>query len=214
MTYILSFYVIAIIVVAYFRSNRKASDEMISYKHEGNFGFFTRSFKRADNKKVKREILPGPISMSLKEMNLLYEKQIAENGNIIYRFPIKTIHMNTDVVIVESQRENSIKMMIRNPILIPELMRNPIFEFIGIINYSYEYGDFEMDHRDGEIRLRSSLILHDRRKISTETITNWLNDLFGMMDTTFPGFIAVAFGNAIPSEMWDKIQNAPDPKLN
>ena len=91
---------------------------------------------------------------------------------------------------------------------------NELTEENGMINYDYSAGAFEMDHRDGEIRLRSEIPFYDRYVLSAESISNWLNAIFGTMDYTIPGFIAVAYSNAVPAEIWKNIINAVDPKLN
>lgn len=210
MTFYLITYFTVIIIIAYFNRNKSSEDI-----HKTNTG--DKKSKITPRKMIKSEIsiIPSaPISEALKQLSFHFDVTTTDNGNIIYRFLVSTNQMKTNVIMVDNKTNDLISITIRNPVLIPEVKRNSVFEFIGMINYDYNKGTFEMDHRDGEIRLKSVIPLNNNRELSAESISHWINEVFRMMDLTFSGFIAVAYGNAIPSEIWYKIQNAVDPKLN
>ena len=212
MTFYLTIYFIVIIIIAYLKRSKSSEDLLITNTSD-------KKAKPASRKMIKPEtgisIIPSaPISEALKQLSFHFDVTTTDNGNIIYRFPVSTNQMKTNVIMVDNKTNDLISITIRNPVLIPEVKRSSVFEFIGMINYDYNKGTFEMDHRNGEIRLRSVIPLNNNHELSAESISHWINEVSRMMDLTFSGFIAVAYGSAIPSEIWYKIQNAVDPKLN
>ncbi|MGH9068982.1 MAG: YbjN domain-containing protein [Acidimicrobiales bacterium] len=84
-----------------------------------------------------------------------------------------------------------------DPVPVPAARRPAIAELLTRINYHLPVGNLEMDHEDGEVRMRTSLVLGD-----AELTVDLLRALVGanvmLMDRYLPAIIAVATGNAEP----------------
>ena len=158
--------------------------------------------------------IPSMIAQALEHMEFGFQQSDEETDRILFRFPIQLNHMHTEIVILFNYNNNFISSQIKNPVLVPEGKRNAIFELIGMLNFNFSWGTFEMDHRDGNVRYLSNLPINNPEKLSIENISEWLNDSFRFMDYTFPGFMTVIFGGSLPSDILNKLLNRVDPKLN
>jgi hypothetical protein len=154
------------------------------------------------------------ISVALGDMNIKFNHGMHDHETPVFRFDLPLAEMQSDVVVFMRPSYNVITVLVDNPVFIPKLKRRAIFEFIGMINYDFNLANFEMDHKDGSIRLRNILLMTEPESLSSEKINSWLRNSFEMMDLAFPGFMAISYGNAVPSEVWAKIKSRVDPSLN
>ncbi len=181
-----------------------------SFNPENNINHTLLMKNESENKSDQVSL----IAEALNNMNFSFKEYTEENGNVVYNFPVKTNQMMTSVTVKNRLKEKTISMVITLPVFAPELNRPAVFEFIGMINYGYHIGVFEQDHRDGEIRLRSEIPFNDRFQLTAEKICKWLNDTIGLLDHTFPSFISIAFNNAVPEDIWQRLRDGVNPRLN
>jgi len=154
------------------------------------------------------------ISHALGEMNIKFNFGMHDHETPVFRFGLQLADMQSDVVVFMRPSYNVITVLVENPVFIPKVKRRSIFEFIGLFNYDFNFAKFEMDNENGSLRLRNILLMTEPDSLSSKNISSWLRNSFKIMDLAFPGFMAIAYGNAIPSEVWSKIKGGVDPSLN
>lgn len=154
------------------------------------------------------------ISVALGDMNIKFNYGMHDHETPVFRFGLPLAEFQSDVVVFMRPSYNVITVLVGNPVSIPKLKRRAVYEFIGMINYEFNLANFEMDNKDGSLRLRNILLMTEPDSLSSEKINGWLKNSFEMMNLTFPGFMAISYGNAVPSEVWAKIQSRVDPSLN
>lgn len=87
------------------------------------------------------------------------------------------------------------------PNFVPEHRRAAVLESINRINYQTIYGNFEMDQKDGEIRVRT--VVESDIPISDAMIERALNSNINTASRFFAPLLAVSFGNASPESILD-----------
>lgn len=80
-----------------------------------------------------------------------------------------------------------------------ESKRQAMSEFLTRANYGLPIGTFEMDFSDGEIRFRTSCDLSDVR-LTKSILRNMVYPNLMMVDTYFPGIMAVLYTNTSAEE--------------
>ena len=90
------------------------------------------------------------------------------------------------------------------PVYVPEPKRAMVAEALTRINYSIIYGNLEMDLKDGEIRVRTSV--EGETQMSDGMIERVLNSNLHSSDRYFAPLMAVAFGNAAPDTVLDLVE--------
>lgn len=177
--------------------------------------------KRAGNilsvtKKPNLVDKPGRLSFindALKKNNLDFFVSNGDDGDI-YTFLITTNNLMINVKVFERKMDNSLHMSIKNPILIPELKRRSIYEFLGSFNYFNSLTNFRMNPDEGNVILNSSLLYVPGFKLTADVISEWIRENCNVINRTFPCINAIAFGNAVPSQIWSKYRNGIDSSLN
>lgn len=83
------------------------------------------------------------------------------------------------------------------PITVPATQLQTASEFICRVNYGLLIGHFDIDLDDGEVRYRTSIILHDA-PTNANTIRNVMYPTLMMVDHYFPAFMKVIYGDTKP----------------
>jgi hypothetical protein len=91
------------------------------------------------------------------------------------------------------------------PVKIPKNKYLPIAEFLARANYGLILGNFEMDFRDGEIRYKTSLIVDS--ELSDAVLKRIVYQNLSHIDSYFPGFMKIIYGNISPEEAINQIEN-------
>jgi hypothetical protein len=79
-------------------------------------------------------------------------------------------------------------------------------EYITRANYNLRIGNFELDHRDGELRYKSTMFCGDM--IPTLAVLEHIVDIgFLMWKRYGDGLLAVLFGNAVPAQEIGRIED-------
>ncbi len=195
--YIFISYIIVIILYSIYRSTKKSHSKA---KQKGpDF---------PDDKVAVK------ISKVLDSMNFDYKMITQKTEKIVFTFDMRTNHIYTQCYIVMDPDEMYTTLIIQNPVLIPEAKRMRVFEFLGMINYDSQLGQFKMNNENGVIRLNSGLTFEFIREESVENIAKWFQSSFDLMDQIFPGLMAVGYGNVLPAEMYDRLNGTVDARLN
>ena len=87
------------------------------------------------------------------------------------------------------------------PVFVPELRRAAIAESLTRINHRTVYGNLEMDFKDGEIRVRTTV--EAASGLGNTMIERVMDSNFGTANRFFAPLLAVAFGNAAPDTVLD-----------
>ncbi len=205
MLIIFALFIIAVVIKSLYR-NEERKLKKLAEQHT-----ITPSRTQAS---IKMPGIANNISLALVELKIKFNYGMHDHETPVFRFGLPLAEMQSDVVVFARPSQNIISVLVDNPVFIPKLKRRAIFEFIGMINYDFNLAKFEMDHEDGSLRLRNILLMTEPDSLSSEKISSWLRNSFEMMDLAFPGFMAIAYGNAVPSEVWAKIKSRVDPRLN
>ncbi len=102
------------------------------------------------------------------------------------------------VDVSEGQRGRGLLIYSIYPARVPEGRRAAVAELFARLNYGLSMGNFELDWKDGEIRVRTSMPVADGDFSDLQ-----LEQLFyvnlGMADRHMAGVFGVAFGNVTPA---------------
>ena len=97
------------------------------------------------------------------------------------------------------------------PVYAPEKRRAAALESIARINYSMAVGTFEMDCKDGEIRVRSAA--ESDGQLGDAMIDRAMRSSIDAADRYFAPLAAVAFGNAAPESALELVTKTEDTTL-
>ena len=89
------------------------------------------------------------------------------------------------------------------PVFIPEHRRIAVTESLARINYALTFGNLEMDLKDGEVRVRTTV--ESNGALGDAMIDRVLNSALGVANRYLAPIIAVAFGNAAPDTVLDLV---------
>jgi len=84
---------------------------------------------------------------------------------------------------------------------VPESRRQVISEAIARINYATIFGNFEMDLKDGEVRVRT--VLEGDGFVGEPMIDRAVRKSLDLADQYQAALLAIAFGNASPTDIMD-----------
>jgi len=87
----------------------------------------------------------------------------------------------------------------------PAKLRTAISELVTRINYGLFCGSFEMDWCDGEIRMKTSVLLYGD-DLPDETIHTVVGLNLATVDNFFPAFMKVLYSDATPEEAIEKAE--------
>lgn len=212
MMYFPIIYVITIIIVAYLHRDKKSGHERSSQVHDKKTGKST-GLTTIDTNLSGTDIRSSQIFNALMKRNFQFDVTSNPEGNI-YKFPVDTDHLKIDVKVFERKSDQTLHLAIRNPVLIPALKRKYIYEFIGSFNYFNKLSIFEMSPGEGKVVLKSSLRYRVGNEFTTDNIGEWIIENCKLISKTFPCFNAIAYGNAIPSQIWKNFRDGVDASLN
>lgn len=147
-------------------------------------------------------------------MQIKFLKSEGKKDELIYSFTFITECFIGQTEIDFHPKENFIYFKTTSPVYIPLANRAKVFEFIGMANFKLSSGVFEMDHRDGCFYFRNCLCRNVEGDFTTEIIAEQITRNAKVLEKYFPGFMAVGYGNAIASELIDRIGNSFRPELN
>jgi len=85
------------------------------------------------------------------------------------------------------------------PVVVPEALRPAIAEFIARANFGILIGSFELDFRDGEVRMKTSADVEDTPLVRT-FMKNLLVANLGTADRYFPGLVKVLYAGMTPAD--------------
>lgn len=99
------------------------------------------------------------------------------------------------------------------PVTVPPKKLAVACEFICRVNYVLLIGHFDIDLDDGEVRYKTSMILHDA-PVALNTIRNIMYPNLMMADHYFPAFMKVLYGDADPVDVLDDLDDEFDDDLD
>jgi hypothetical protein len=85
------------------------------------------------------------------------------------------------------------------PTFVPELRRAAVAEAIARINYTVIFGNFEMDLRDGEVRVRT--FVESDLFLGEDMIDRAFRTALDLANQYQAAIMAIAYGNASPSDV-------------
>ena len=83
----------------------------------------------------------------------------------------------------------------------PEQRRQAVSEAIARINYATNFGNFEMDLKDGEVRVRT--VLEGDGFVGEPMIDRAVRKSLDLADQYQAALLAIAFGNSAPKDILD-----------
>lgn len=110
-------------------------------------------------------------------------------GGAIFNFGINAAQGNYNFVF--DVREESGQFLIHgtSPIKIPQDKRDAVAEFLTRANYGIIIGSFDMDLRDGEVRVRVAQHLAHGGVLTKEAVVALFHLALGMLNRYFPGIM-------------------------
>jgi len=84
-------------------------------------------------------------------------------------------------------------------------------ELLSRINFQLNIGCFELDHEDGEIRFRTSVLL-DAADITTAVVVHLLRSNIAIVDHRVKQILAVLYSNTTPADALQPQEEKPAPK--
>lgn len=94
------------------------------------------------------------------------------------------------------------------PLSAPEAKHDAIARFLTLANYGMQFGNFEMDFGDGEIRYKTSLWLGET-PLTEEMIQPMIGVNFTAIDRYMPGIVAVIASEISPEQAIKQVEGAP-----
>ncbi len=119
--------------------------------------------------------------------------QVAEDKQKI-RFGVLLEDQKVDALIVVSEERDFIMCLTVLPVLIPESKRLVIAELLCRANYGLNYGNFEMDFSDGELRCRTTINTDTLEIVPLRQIHILLHSNIHLMGRYIPAIMAVTYG--------------------
>jgi hypothetical protein len=101
-----------------------------------------------------------------------------------------------------------------SPINIPENKRLEVGKLFHMINGISYFGIFEVDFRDGMIRVKTCFIYNSEDYTSDETLKTYLFVGWDLYDRYFPGIMNIVYGNQDAETTFSSLINGINPKLN
>ena len=92
------------------------------------------------------------------------------------------------------------------PTYVPESRRQTVSEALARINYATTFGNFEMDLKDGEVRVRT--VLEGDGFVGEPMIDRAIRKSLDMVDQYQAALLAIAFGNASPQNILEMTERA------
>ena len=94
---------------------------------------------------------------------------------------------------------------------VPEHRRGAMCEAINRINFALRFGNLEMDHEDGQVRVRT--VAYGSQNLSEQVFGGVLRSNINTADRYQGALLAVAFGNAQPETVRDMATRAEESTL-
>ena len=92
------------------------------------------------------------------------------------------------------------------PTFVPEPRRQVVSEAIARINYATTFGNFEMDLKDGEVRVRT--VLEGDGFVGEPMIDRAVRKSLDLADQYQAALLAIAFGNESPQNILEMTERA------
>lgn len=99
------------------------------------------------------------------------------------------------------------------PLNVPEAKRETVSRFLTMANYGMQFGNFEMDWRDGEVRFKTSLWIEDGA-VTEAMIRPLLGVNFTAVDRYMPALVKVIHTDLDPQEAVRQAEADNDGKSN
>ena len=108
--------------------------------------------------------------------------------------------------VVESEGLQQVLVYSIFPIFVPEHSRARMAEGITRINYATSFGNFEMDLKDGEVRVRT--VLEGDGFVAEPMIDRAVRKSLDLADQYQAALLAIAFGNESPQKILEMAERA------
>ncbi len=138
---------------------------------------------------------------------LSWHYQVAEDKQRV-RLGVVVAHQRLDVMIVISEERDFIMCLTVLPILIPIGKRLAMAELICRANYGLNYGNFEMDFSDGELRCRTTINTDTLEIVPLKQIHILLHSNIHLMGRYIPAIMAVSYAGVSAAEAIAKVEGS------
>jgi len=85
------------------------------------------------------------------------------------------------------------------PVVVPEAKRQAVAEYLTRANFGIMVGNFELDFRDGEVRMKTSADMEDT-PLSRTFMKNLVGANLATADRYFPGLVKVLYAGMAPAD--------------
>lgn len=132
-----------------------------------------------------------------------YEEQIvSETIQFQTRIGLENLIARTYIDCAEGSRQ--VTIFSYAPYKVPEGCRESIVEYLTRVNFRISAPRFEMDSRDGELRV--TVPARFRETIATvEVIGCMVDQSHNVLDQYLPGILMMGYGKRMPTEAWEAV---------
>lgn len=154
---------------------------------------------------MEREEMIEAIGRYLDDEKIHY--QVNDEGQEIH-FPVSINSKLSKLQIHIVASDDSFIVYAVSPLFADEESKPQIAELLHRANYGLRFGNFEMDHNDGEIRFKCTMFTDGLDEIPTEMIRCGVTVPLDMFSLFGNGIISVLMGYSTPEDEMKKIENA------
>jgi hypothetical protein len=134
-----------------------------------------------------------------------------ENGYVSFGLRLRVSSVRVIVDTSEGAGWSRLLVYCMYPTFVPEPRRQAVSEAIARINYATTFGNFEMDLKDGEVRVRT--VLEGDGFLGESMIDRAIRKSLDLADQYQSALLAIAFGNESPQNILEMTERADSATL-
>ena len=139
----------------------------------------------------------------LDQMEWVYEEKIVgETIQFQARIGLETAITRTYIDCAEGSRQ--VMVFSYAPYKVPENLREAVIEYLTRVNYRLSAPKFEMDFRDGELRVTVPARFRDAMA-TLDVLSSMIGQAHNVLDQYLPGFLMMDYGHKTAAEAWESV---------
>ncbi len=127
----------------------------------------------------------------------------------IFRLGVNGNNGKLDIIVDVRQEEGVLMAYAMCPVVTPEAKLAAMAETLGRINQKLILGNFDLDFDNGNARYKVPLRFTDEMDLPAEFVGMHIITAVQMMDKYLPALMAVIYGNGVPAQIVEQIENDP-----
>lgn len=103
-------------------------------------------------------------------------------------------------LIIVNEEKQWVTCFMALPVNVPKEAYPSVTEFVNLVNSSIVIGNFEINYSDGDVMMKTSVVLNGIENCDEDYFENLLTiSMFGA-DKYFPGYLSILYGGKTPQE--------------